>query len=431
MKKLVSLFLALALCLGLGAAALADGEVELPDAAQFLSAWLEDHSATVELIGQDRFGTVAIAIENVQDMQTIYEKTLSGLDLLFQMNDFQRISGEDQWSEVSDIGEYLYAYTGSASLGTLEDSEGTEGNVFVVLMTGGEHVDGIEVRIVMGDGISMKLSGTDTDAGTAAAADVPASGADNILPDAWAFFHGEVNHEDKLITNGRLAYFGLEWEDRQACYEYIDLLQSGRFGFTLTDTWEGSDRHKTVYCVFDYPGAGPDQEVTREVDDRNVSGDLIVEFKDWGNDLWCDLRISFSDALAVVDTGDRCTDTELRDFYIGISGHVDGPMGSGASESDSSSSAGGGSHDDDDDDDDYTPHTPKPEQKMKQKCYKCNGDGDVECSQCDGAGGKWIYDSVPNYSGEGYTTTRTWQRCSKCSGTGEMTCPICHGEGTI
>lgn len=427
MKKLVSLFLALALCLSLGASALADGGVEIPDVTQFLSAWLEDYGVTVELVKQDGFGTM-IGIENVQDMQTVRDKTLSGLDLMFQMSGFQKVDREALGAEPSER-EYLYAYTGSASVGTVQDYGGTEGNVYVDLSDDVDLVDGLTVVIIIGEGISMKSSGTDTGAGTTAAADAPAAGTDNILPDAWAFFNGEVKHNDQLETNGRSAHFSLVSADRAACYAYVDLLQSGRFPLTLTDTWEKSygGSAKTVYYVFDCPNTGADQQITRSLDDRKVSADLTVKIEDWQNVGWCEMYIHFSDALTVADTGDRCTVTGLTEWYPQDS---DGPMGSAAAQPDSSSSAGGGSHHDNDDDI-YNIYNYGSERK---KCNYCDGHGSRDCLTCGGKGYIEEYISVPNYSGSTLGPMGGWEHhdCPNINcDHGQVKCNFCDGDGWL
>ena len=425
MKKLVSLFLALALCLGMGAAALADGGVELPDVVGYLSLWLEDYGVTVELVKQDGFGTM-IGIENVQDVQTVRDKVRDGLDLMFQLSGFQQIDREALGAGPSER-EHLYAYTGSASVGTVQDSMGIEGNVYVDLSDDVDLVDGLAVVILMGDGISMKSSDTGTVAETAAETDVSSSG-DNILPDAWAFFNEEVNHSDQIETNGRSAHFSLASEDRAACYAYIDLLLSGRFGLTLTDTWEKSygGSAKTVYYVFDCPGTGADKEITRSLDDRNVSADLTVKIEDWQNVGWCEMYIHFSDALTVADTGDRCTVTDLTEWYPQDSA---GPMGSAASEPDSSSSGGGGSYYDYDDDDDIYSYGSE-----RKKCNYCNGHGSRTCGTCNGKGYIEEYISVPNYSGSTLGPMGGWEHhdCPNINcDHGQVDCGFCGGDGWI
>jgi hypothetical protein len=70
--------------------------------------------------------------------------------------------------------------------------------------------------------------------------------------------------------------------------------------------------------------------------------------------------------------------------------------------------------------------------KPTYDCVKCGGDGDVQCSNCDGKGGKYKTDnSTPNYSGStsGSKTAKTWENCYKCRGSGETTCPSCNGSG--
>ena len=69
--------------------------------------------------------------------------------------------------------------------------------------------------------------------------------------------------------------------------------------------------------------------------------------------------------------------------------------------------------------------------KRTIRCSKCGGDGKMSCSRCSGDGGKYVYDSVPNYSGStgGSKTVRTWENCSKCHGSGEQTCTRCGGDG--
>ncbi|MBM6925258.1 S-layer homology domain-containing protein [Pseudoflavonifractor phocaeensis] len=60
-------------------------------------------------------------------------------------------------------------------------------------------------------------------------------------------------------------------------------------------------------------------------------------------------------------------------------------------------------------------------------------DGKVECSACDGEGGRQVYDnSTPQYDGVGSNTDKwDWETCYKCHGSGEVDCSRCGGTGWI
>ena len=60
-------------------------------------------------------------------------------------------------------------------------------------------------------------------------------------------------------------------------------------------------------------------------------------------------------------------------------------------------------------------------------------DGQVECSACDGEGGRWVYDnSTPKYDGSNsLVSRRSWENCYKCGGSGHTTCTRCGGSGWI
>lgn len=69
--------------------------------------------------------------------------------------------------------------------------------------------------------------------------------------------------------------------------------------------------------------------------------------------------------------------------------------------------------------------------KRTKSCSKCGGDGKVTCSRCNGNKGKYVYSSVPNYSGKSKTTAMTWENCSKCRGSGTQECSVCDGDGKV
>ena len=66
------------------------------------------------------------------------------------------------------------------------------------------------------------------------------------------------------------------------------------------------------------------------------------------------------------------------------------------------------------------------------RCISCSGSGVKSCSACSGRGGKYVRDSVPNYSGStsGSSWYEKWESCWKCSGTGRQDCTMCGGDGS-
>ena len=51
---------------------------------------------------------------------------------------------------------------------------------------------------------------------------------------------------------------------------------------------------------------------------------------------------------------------------------------------------------------------------IRKRCYRCNGNSEVECSSCGGSGYSW-----------------SGGQCSYCYGEGTVTCPECNGDGYI
>ena len=73
----------------------------------------------------------------------------------------------------------------------------------------------------------------------------------------------------------------------------------------------------------------------------------------------------------------------------------------------------------------FTPAPVPTSKPLPQPCPKCHGNKQVQCSQCSGSGGKYIYDNSTRSTG------RTWERCFKCKGTGNVPCAYCGGDGKI
>ncbi len=359
-----------------------------------------------------------------------YADQLSEEDCLQEMSrqQYERDSG-------GSGQEACYTYTGGESVGKVRSSYSlTRCDLTVCLMLP-QDGDGF-IELIWGDGFPMDIAPYDTgiervyymtdseDVGEIVSTDAaetvstpvptPVTSGDGILPDAHAFFNGELIHTEEDITNGTKAVFSVKQEYAAAMYEYVDLLNSGRFGLTLrqtiTDEHSGSDM--TYEYFFDYTGSRDVDQVSLYTNSDYVYGAVIVRVNDWPKWGWCEMSIDFSDDLTVADTGDRCSITGLvDDTENGFSG----PMGGGYS------SPGGGIDWDDDDDGGRT------------RCTHCNG-GTRTCLTCDGKGYIEEYVSVPNYSGSTFGSNSGWERhdCpnSLCHD-GEVDCNYCGGDGWI
>ena len=250
------------------------------------------------------------------------------------------------------------------------------------------------------------------------AADSTVTSGDGILPDAHAFFNGELIHTEEDITNGMMAVFSVKQEYAAAAYEYVELLNSGRFGLTLrqtiTDEHNASDL--TTEYFFDYTGSRDVDQVSLYTNSKDVYGAVIVRVNDWPKWGWCEISIRFSDDLTVADTGDRCSITGLVDD---TENGGSGPMGGGYSSSGGSSGSG---IDWDDDDD-----------GGRKRCTHCDG-GTRTCRTCDGKGYIEEYVSVPNYSGSTFGSNSGVERhdCPNilCHD-GRVDCKYCGGDGWI
>lgn len=82
-------------------------------------------------------------------------------------------------------------------------------------------------------------------------------------------------------------------------------------------------------------------------------------------------------------------------------------------------------------------HVPSSDTSGRPVRIRCTfigcSDGWVECSACDGEGGRRVYDhSTPQYDGVNTNANKwDWERCSKCGGTGQTRCSRCGGSGWL
>lgn len=252
-------------------------------------------------------------------------------------------------------------------------------------------------------------SETGSDFGSETASNTPALPSDGpYLPDPGAFLSCGITESGPINSNngkGHFVSYSFDISARDAAEEYLALLQDSRFelerySYSGSDPFTFEGREHAVYR-FDYVGSSPDVEEITE-NGKDYPGDVFLWISYQNGEGRVGMSLAYSDGFTLLDTGDRASVTP-----VDLSGNP--VSGTGSSDSiDGSSSPSG----------------------TQVKCYKCHGEGTIECSRCDGEGGKWIYDnSTPNYSGHSNTTSRTWDRCSKCGGSGSMTCTACGGSG--
>ena len=409
MKKLAALVLAVVICLAPGAPALAAGAVLIPDPAALMgeyvqSAYYEDY----DYAGDEGAKMVSLSVDvaawdRVQEYLDQLEQTVPELEAA----DFTDTDGEDGYTAVVS-----YIYNGGARPGTVTSPRtDVVCNVCVMLVINHWSDDTFYLDVYYGSGIGLAQGGAPAPAASAV------TSGDGILPDAHAFFDGELTHSEESITNGTKAVFSVEQEYAAAAYEYVELLKSGRFGLslaqTLTDDHSGADL-TTVY-VFDYTGSGDVDPVSLYTDGRDVYGAVIVRVNDWPEWGWCEMSIRFSDGLTVADTGDRCTVTGLVDD---TDNGFSGPMGGGYASGGSSGSGIDWYIGDD----------------GGRKCSVCNGTGSRDCMTCDGKGYIEEYVSVPNYSGSTLGSLSGWEH-HDCPNAfchdGQVDCITCGGDGWI
>ena len=258
-----------------------------------------------------------------------------------------------------------------------------------------------------------------TAAGTPAAASTPSpTSSAPALPDPASFFHNKLRHRDKSISGGLEIFFNFDRDSAGAAYEYARLLENGRFNLKLRETVPSvtAKIENTVY-VFDYTGSAGVDPISKSLADTRYEAPVLVFIREWPEG-WCYLYIYCSDGFSFTDNGDRSSDSVFED--LSDSDAVSGPIGSGSSGS-SASSGSSGLFDSSDSSGSSTRWT---------FCTKCHGDGKIDCSQCNGKGGKYVYVSGgPNYGTGHSTSTQKWENCSKCHGSGEVTCTSCGGSG--
>ena len=332
MKKLLSLLLALALCLGLGANALASTATEdLFRPQAWFGHWADDY----ELINWDYYddeGALGLILGFRSEPEAALQLFLAYADRLSESDSLQEMS---RLKYESDYGEYdqeaCFTYMGRSNVGSVTSLLGgtpCELTLDQVWLSDGYP----RIVIAWGDGFPMEIDLDEIDilsADVEPVSDPPAPAAADtvsgpVIPDAWAFFNEEVTHEDESIENGMQAVFVFDQDHVAAAYEYVDLLENGGFGLTLTGTMIKDRSKGGGYYDYYFDSDGLDEGLL-EPSARGAPETCAVHvhINDWPDSGLCELAIRFSAGLTVVDTGDRSSVTGLVDLRE----YKSGPMG--------------------------------------------------------------------------------------------------------
>ena len=332
MKKLVSLLLALALCLGLGGAALATTATEDLFRPQ---AWFGDWADDYELINWDYYddvGGLGLILGFRSEPVAAVQLFQAYADRLSEDVSLQEMSRKEYESAYGDYDqEACYTYLGSSNVGSVTSLLGgtpceltvdqvwlEDGCPRIVIAWG----EGFPLQIDL-DGIDVLSADVEpvSDPSAPAAAET-VSGP--VIPDAWSFFNEEVTHDDEKIENGTQAVFSFGQDHAAAAYEYVDLLENGGFGLTLTGTLNEDRSKGGGYYNYYFDSDGLDEGLI----DPAARGApetcaVHVHINDWPDAGLCEVTIRFSEGLTVVDAGERCSVTGLVDLRE----YKSGPMG--------------------------------------------------------------------------------------------------------
>lgn len=457
MKRLVSLLLAMAVCLGLGGTALAaeNGGPALPRLDTALGI-CENYELSVNdeyvAYGMDSFqcASATVALGDI-DRAFGYIQLLRDGPFQLEMTYCDELVYEP--GTTAYLAAFDYAGGGDAGILPPGGVPVGGGQALGVMIYPDQEAGTADILAVCGRGFSFTDSWDGDEAApeevmeeappepVVAQATAPAAeGA--VLPDPVVFFHESVEYMT-YYHDYSYVYIALKAGSRGAMEEYIAHLREERFGLTLLrDFEESSTGYDSIHhYVFDYTGPAdvPAVNWAEELSYKDESrtqvgtGDLWIEMRSKdasdGGSIECTLQISYAnDAFSFADFGGRSTGTDL--YFAGWFGQstCTGPVTADRfdrpeSETEGGSSDGSGSYESSGIATDDRERT-----KMRVPCTKCHGSGEVDCSRCGGDKGRWVYDSVPDYSGHGNTTVRTWESCSKCYGTGQVTCPVCDGD---
>ena len=418
MKRWISLLLALAVCLGLGGAALAstdDGDLYEPQ------AWFGDWADAYELAYWDYAGD-----ENSTGLILHFSsQPEAGLQLFQVYADRLRENGElredSRLMYDSDCGDYdqevCYTYVGPEDVGPVTsllgekqcelflDSLWMDEDLLAVVVTWG---DGFPMRVDM-DGLDYLPGDPGTTGGGSGSVTYDANSTYLPSPDAW--FDGQLaRDEDTDAYGGHLVSYKMDLEDLPAVEAYVKLLaEDRRFQLEMADSSEEDfTEHagqKYYSSYFRYTGSASTGTV--DYNERVPDCAVAVAYSEDFDQGTCSMTVCYASEFTLVDDGDRCG-LDVTDRLGGSASSSGGSSfrsdGGSSSGSGGGSSSGGGS----------TSSGPSSSgghwewRTVEKDCPSCVGG---RCPVCNGTGVYRLYgEAVP---------CRIY--CSSCNGLGTIT----------
>ena len=388
--------------------------------------WFDGKADAYELFDWDVYGDVgatALYFYGLRDADAAEQIFQAYTDRLSEEDTLQEISREEYESDITGSNQVVcYTYTGREDVGTMTCLHTrTLCNMSVglsLMKTGG----GI-IQLTWGDGMPIDIDPYDTDmrelpssrgySGDADESepapdnDVPVSQDDSggetpaspsgggsgtvdeysaCLPSLDDWLGGMRRNEDQASEGGRLISFKFDLDDKQAAFDYVELLQDDRFQLTLVATGEDDFIDTSAQIFYDYAfrydgKADVDELEVWSLDGNMPDAPVSVSIElDYGKGTVL-LSMQYANQFTFVDDGDR-------------SAQFPSPAGGSSSGGSSGSDSSSGGH--------------WEWQTVERDCPSCVGG---TCPICHGTGTYRLY-------GQEVSCPRD---CTACDGRGTIT----------